>query len=300
MLSILIPTYNYAITKLVNDLHAQAKSLGVDFEIVVAEDGSTKFLEENKKIENLNFVHYLPFTNNVGRGVHINRLADAAKFDFLLIMDCDAEVCNNNFLSNYLSFCAENIVIIGGTAYDENENNPNYSLRLKYGKRREASTANTRKTSKYQPFTTFNIFIPKQIFNKIRFNENIREYGNEDTLFRHDLLKQNFKIIHIDNQLIHRGLDDNFIYLQKSETAIKNLYRLYQSKEFPELKNYSNLLNSFLKLKKLHLISIFNFHFQFFKNLIIKNLTGKNPSLFLFDLYKLGYLSELSYSELSR
>jgi hypothetical protein len=33
--------------------------------------------------------------------------------------------------------------------------------------------------------------------------------------------------------------------------------------------------------------------FNLFGQTIAKNLTGKNPNLFLFDMYKLGYFSSL-------
>ncbi|MDR0872386.1 MAG: glycosyltransferase [Prevotellaceae bacterium] len=294
MLSILIPTYNYNVTKLAGDLQQQAKSSGIDFEIIIAEDGSQKFLKENAEVEKMDFVRHLAFENNVGRGANINRLADAAQFDILLIIDSDAEVCSEDFLKNYLPFCNENAVVVGGTAYDENENNPKYSLRLKYGRAREALTVQVRENGKFQIFTTFNILISKKIFNQIRFNDNIREYGQEDTLFRSDLLRQNYKITHIENPLIHRGLDENAIFLKKTETSMKNLFLLYQTKKYPELRNYSNLLNTFLKLKKCHLIWIVNLFFMLSKKMITGNLMSKNPSLFLFDLYKLGFLCNIA------
>ena len=40
MLSILIPTYQYDCSRLVNDLHLQAQQLGVPYEIIVADDAS--------------------------------------------------------------------------------------------------------------------------------------------------------------------------------------------------------------------------------------------------------------------
>ena len=48
MLSILIPTYNQDITKLATELHRQAMEQHVDFEVIVMEDGSSMFVEENK------------------------------------------------------------------------------------------------------------------------------------------------------------------------------------------------------------------------------------------------------------
>ena len=48
MLSILIPTYNFNITKLVGELHYQAMENYVDFEIIVMEDGYGYFLDEKE------------------------------------------------------------------------------------------------------------------------------------------------------------------------------------------------------------------------------------------------------------
>jgi len=291
MLSILIPTYNYNITKLVNDLHNQAKSLGIDFEIVVAEDGSTFFLEENKKIESLQNVRYEILKKNIGRSAIRNYLADKAKYEYLIFIDCDAQVLQSNFLQKYLEKCTENIVISGGTAYDISNNNPEYSLRLKYGKKRECFDKASKKNKLL--FTTFNFLIYKKLFQKIRFDETLVGYGCEDLIFGLQIKQQGFKLQIFDNQLLHIGLDANEIYLQKTENAMKNLLNAYKSGKYDNLNLESRVLNSFLKLKKLHLILVINLFFYLFKPLIIKQITGKNPSLFLFDLFKLGCLCEL-------
>jgi len=292
MLSILIPIYNYKITKLVNDLHAQAKLLGIDFEIVAAEDGSTEFLEENRKIEILQNVRYEILQENIGRSAIRNHLADSARYEFLIFIDCDAQVLHNDFLKKYIEKCTENIVVSGGTAYDLLENNPEYSLRLKYGKKRECFDKAS-KNSKIL-FTTFNFLIYKKLFQKVRFDETLAGYGCEDLIFGLQIKQQGFKLQMFDNQLLHIGLDKNEIYLQKTENAMKNLFEAYKSGKYSNLQENSKVLIYFLKLKKNHLISIFNFQFQIFKNLIIKNLTGKNPSLFLFDFFKLGHLCAFS------
>jgi len=67
MLSILIPTFNYNIVKLVKDLHQQALEQYIDFEIIVMEDGSTQFLVENKEIEKFKNCKYIVLDNNIGR-----------------------------------------------------------------------------------------------------------------------------------------------------------------------------------------------------------------------------------------
>jgi glycosyltransferase involved in cell wall biosynthesis len=55
MLSILIPTYNYDCTHLVSDLHQQADLLGIDYEIIVADDASpiSLYKEKNREINAL-------------------------------------------------------------------------------------------------------------------------------------------------------------------------------------------------------------------------------------------------------
>ena len=161
MLSILIPTYNYDITKLVTELHRQAIEQFIDFEIIVMEDGSKEFIAENKEINNFIFCNHIILKHNIGRSAIRNKLADEAKYEHLLFMDCDAEVNSNQFIERYLAFCHEECVVIGGTAYDPEETNPDYSLRLKYGKEREARNAAERgKTN----FATFNFLISKNIF----------------------------------------------------------------------------------------------------------------------------------------
>ena len=76
MISIIIPTYNYNCVSLVTDLAAQGDALvaryGVDqfdYEIIVAEDGSTDALliEENSRITAIPKVRHICRKENVGR-----------------------------------------------------------------------------------------------------------------------------------------------------------------------------------------------------------------------------------------
>ena len=60
MLSILIPTFNYNITLLVEKVYQQIKALNVPFEILCYDDGSinNEIITENKKLENLENTTY--------------------------------------------------------------------------------------------------------------------------------------------------------------------------------------------------------------------------------------------------
>ena len=296
MLSILIPAYNYNITRLVTDLHQQAKDTYVDFEIIVMEDGSTLYVEENKSINDFKFCSHIVLKDNIGRSAIRNKLADEARYDHLLFMDCDAEVCSPHYVEKYMSFCKEECVVIGGTAYNENENDPRYSLRLAYGRQREARSALERSNEHtYHNFATFNFLISKSLFQKVRFDESIRGYGHEDTLFGHQLHEYGIRFLQIDNPLIHKGLDDNETFLSKTEEGTRNLYLLYKTERYPYLIDESKLLNAFVTIYKTGLTRIFAFAFRLLKPYLHSKLCKSSPSLRLYDIYKLLFLCETSF-----
>jgi glycosyltransferase involved in cell wall biosynthesis len=294
MLSILIPTYNYNIVKLVKDLHQQVLEQFIDFEIIVMEDGSSLYVDGNCKIKKLSNCQYILLEDNIGRSAIRNKLADYAKFEHLLFMDCDAEVCSLQFIEKYLGFCKEECIVIGGTAYDSKERNRDFSLRLKYGREREARNFIDRNKNN---FATFNFLISKSIFNRVRFDENIRGYGHEDMLFGHQIHQLGYEFIQIDNPLIHKGLDDNMTFIKKTEEATRNLFLLYKTGSYPFLEDESKLLTSLLKLQNLHLVGLFSGLYNFTNNILRWMLCRKSPSLILFDLYKLLFLSKISQSK---
>ena len=57
MLSILIPAYNYDCTLLVKDLHKQVIECKIPFEIIVAEDGSTKLHLKTNRLQLLSIAN---------------------------------------------------------------------------------------------------------------------------------------------------------------------------------------------------------------------------------------------------
>jgi len=295
MLSILIPTFNYNITRLVTDLHQQAMDTYVDFEIIVMEDGSTLYVEENKAVTDFEFCQHIVLKENIGRSAVRNKLADEATYTHLLFIDCDAEVCSPHYVEKYISFCKEECVVIGGTAYDANENDPRYSLRLAYGRQREARSAMERSNEHtYHNFATFNFLISQSLFLQVRFDESIRGYGHEDTLFGHQLHELGCHFIHIENPLIHKGLDDNETFLRKTEEGVRNLYLLYLTGRYPFLVDESKLLNTFVRVYKSGLTLLIASTGKVLRPCLTKALCKPSPSLPLYDLYKLLYICETS------
>ncbi len=287
MLSILIPTYNYNCSELVHELHRQANKLGINYEIIIADDASTSHLEKIQKLQELSHCRVIELSENVGRSRIRNLLADVATYPYLLFMDCDAKMNSPLFIENYLPYCIPHCVVVGGTTYDPTEQDSIYSLRLKYGRKRESNQA-------FQHyFTTFNFMIDKRLFQTVRFNEDILDYGHEDSLFGLEIARHT-TIQHINNPLIHNGLDSNDRFLEKTEKATHNLLQLYNDESHAELVDASKLLRTYIQLKQAHLVSFIAWCFKLCKPLLTKNLMSRNPSLFLFDLYKIGHLCAIS------
>ncbi len=296
MYSVLIPTYNYSVSELVHELHRQAKTLLLDFEIIILEDGSEFFLEENSFLQGLDSVRYIQLQTNIGRSAARNRLAEEAHFPYLVFMDCDAAIHHDDFLQRYANFFRdENVVVLGGTAYESTKKDRIYSLRLKYGRKREANILYHHRKESYHNFATFNFMISKTLFQQIRFDESIKGYGHEDTLFGHALRMAGYAFFRIDNSLLHKGLDDNATFLRKTKESSENLYRLYQSGNYPFLVDESQLLNTFLTLKKKKADHLFALVGDALRPFLQWQLSSKHPSLLLYDFYKLSCLCSFAY-----
>ncbi|NOZ36138.1 MAG: glycosyltransferase [Chlorobi bacterium] len=289
MLSILIPIYNYDVREFVSQLHNQTMQENIDFEIIIADDASeNKYRKKNSELTGLKQVEYIQLEKNIGRSKIRNLLAEKAKYENLLFADCDMLIKNNNFIKSYINIQNSYSVICGGICYQKQEpKDKQLLLRWCYGIKREKKSAKNRSLNPYSSFMSGNFFIRENIFRQIQFNENISKYGHEDTLFGIELQRKNITIAHIDNPLIHNGLEDNNTFINKTKTGIENLIYISKNYNYPELYKKIKLLRISKKLFFLKPLIILTFIIS--ENLILKNLKSKHPILFLFDFYKLGY-----------
>lgn len=292
MLSILIPVYNYNAFSLVEKLHNQAVELNITFEIICLDDASDLFKTENQEINRLQNCSFVVLDNNIGRSAIRNLLAEKALYENLLFLDADTFPVHENFISNYISLINNNEKIVyGGILYESNQPSKNKLLRWIYGKKREALLVADRNKNPYLSFLTLNFLTSKSIFQKVRFNESIPNLRHEDTLFSFELKQKQIKILHIENPVFHLGIEDSKTFLQKSEEAVLGLKNLVDSNLIST--DYVKLSHYFQVIKKYHLTALIAFGFRVLKPLFVKQLLSKKPSLFLFDLYRLGYYFSL-------
>lgn len=290
MLSILIPTYNYNTYPLVLELKGQADLLSIDYEILVQDDFSSLFIEENSKINELENCSFEINKENLGRSKIRNFLANKAKFDWLLFLDADTFPLHSNFISSYLIHLKnEEKVIYGGITYCKEMPLDNKTLRWFYGKKREAIDYKTRNLRPYISFLTLNFLIPKTFFKILSFNETIPNLRHEDTLFSYEMFKRKIPVLHINNPVEHFGLDTNSVFLDKTKESVIALENLIQNNLID--KNYIKLSYLFSKIDNLRFTFIFKFIYKYYNNSIEKKLCSNSPSLFLYDLYRICFYS---------
>jgi hypothetical protein len=137
--------------------------------------------------------------------------------------------------------------------------------------------------------------IEKKVFESVHFREDLKNYGHEDTLLGYDLYQNGIAIFHIDNPLEHMGLEDSETFLLKTKTALESLYFVSNSllKNEPDFNRQVYFLNRYHAITKVIPKTVWKWFYRTGRKFMENNLTGKNPSLRIFDLYKLAYYSTL-------
>ena len=289
MLSVLIPVYNCDVLKLVSDLERQCNDLNVAFEIICIDDNSNR-LYSNKSLHDNENVVWISLNENKGRSIVRNLLVEKSKYDNLIFIDCDMGIVSSNFVKNYVQLSSTENVIVGGICYSDNPPIENAKrLHWVYGVNREAQLPEERRKHPYSSFMSGNFFIKKRLFKKISFDETIKGYGHEDTLFGIDLKNRGEVIKHINNPLEHLGIEDANVFIEKSKTAIINLSILIKS---GKIDDSVKVYKYYKSLKKNFLLPLFVFFYQLNKNSWIRNLHSNKPNIIYFDFLKLGYLSD--------
>ena len=297
MLSINIPVYNIEVRDLVLELVRQGNGLDIPYEIRVYDDGSEERIKQaNRILQSEKCVIYKELPENVGRAAIRNKMGEEAGYNKLLFIDADSEILSENYLKKYLDLNTSGIVFCGGTEYSPKKPiQKTQLLRWKYGTKREAISAEKRNAAKGFIITSNNFLIEKDTFIRIPFREELKGYGHEDTLLGYDLHQDGVRIQHIDNPVMHTGLEDAQVFLAKTKTAINNLdvivYQLLKDKTAFE--EQVAFLRKYKKIKRFIPSGIFKTIYKIGHRFFEKNLVGRSPSLFLFDLYKLTYYSNI-------
>ena len=291
MISICIPIFNFKVAELVKELSFQSAQLLQRSEIVLIDDGSN--LEIKNANEKICSEHtYIKLENNIGRAAIRNKFLDYTIFNYLLFLDCDSLVSSPDFLKNYVEVikCGKNQLVCGGRLQQINRPDRAHLLRWKYGNAKESKTLKERSRAPNKSFMANNFLIQRELFKKVSFDESLKGYGHEDTVFGFELNKKNISINHINNPVINGDLETNAKFILQSEKAISNLIQLLKTRKFDrELIKQVRLVEVYYKLYSFRNINIKIF--TILSPIIKYFLTQGLISIILFDYYKLGLFS---------
>lgn len=302
MLSILIPTYLRDVLRLVQELHEGATRLGIEFEIICADDASP----DDAHLAGLRAsgllgerVRLIALSENIGRARIRNLLAGEARHALCWFMDADMLPPQRNseeLIQNYLSAAHKSsgeFVLCGGHCYSaEPPANKALYLHWWYGSQREVRSAAQRKIQPYASFTTANFVASRSIFEHTQFQNLVNGYGHEDTLFGYALEKRKVPFVHLDNPLEHLGLEPQAAFLAKQRQAVENLFRL--SKRVDLSAAPIRLWQMFARIQRWRLAWLLALLFGLLGPLAVWRLQKKSPSLRWLDIYKLSYLCKFS------
>ena len=289
LLSILIPVFNFDCSVLIAALARQGeklKALGLaNYEIILADDCSTDQATIKKNLAAIaacKGCRYLSQNEHQGRARNRNAAIRVAAGDWFIIIDCDALPPDELFLRRYLDARHQAPVVVGGLLTPHHAPR-GCELRHRYERHADRSrTLAARQAEPHARFSTFNFMVRRQEMQQHAFDPRLTEYGYEDTLLGWQFQQSGIAIAHIANPLIHTGINNNRTFLENTERAMRNLYRL------PMLHAHAGPSRMAQRLEKLHLKKAFFFFFCLTNRTIRRNLLSRHPSLLLFNIYKLG------------
>lgn len=294
MLSILIPVFNYRMEPLVSELIEQCTRLNLSFEIILLDDGSkAEFKAVNKALpQQFAAVRYLENSKNEGRSVSRNKLMLEAKGQWFWFLDCDGRAhLNNSLVESFWQQKEEKTLVSGGRIYaSEPPADKSKYLHWLWGSTRELIDSEKRMTDPVTNFLSNNFLVSRQLMEAVQFSTALNGYGYEDTLFAAHCLEGGFDIKHIENPVLHEGLESTEDFIAKIEESVHNMVRLdnmfiNHNKEIPL---NSRLYRFYKKMRRIPKFVLVPFA-QISASILKKRLQNGMLNLFWFDVYRLCY-----------
>lgn len=290
MLSVCIPVYNWDVRNLVFSVHQQCLNAKIEFEILVVDDFSTnQDVQAFNQSISLSHFRYIGLEANVGNAEARNVLARSTQNNWLLFLDSDMIPAQDNFIEKYLHEIEldDFDIMSGGILYEENVA-PEFKLKWTHGTKTEEQIEHK---DPYLEIRGNNFLVRKEIFLANPFGGLPESYGYVDTHFGLKLKMAKARVKIIDNPCVHLGLETNENFIRKYKTALRNAFWMMNNQ--PEMADNLRIIQTYKKIKNWGLVKPIGFFFNLFEKWMLKNLHSKNPSLFVFQLYKLGYISTL-------
>ncbi|MDW8246337.1 MAG: glycosyltransferase family 2 protein [Sandaracinaceae bacterium] len=224
-----IPVYRIDPTPLIHSLFRCDRA--EEARICVCDDGSGD-PQLSQKLRALLSAHRGPGTlitlaANRGRSGARNALIAHSQSEWLLFLDADTEIPSPLFLVRYfqaIDECAGPALVVGGCTVPKVVPAPDAALRHAYGRWFESASLARRRRNPQAFVHTSNALVHRSVVEAEPFDEGFVGWGWEDIEWGMRVGKR-FPIVHIDNLVIHTGLENDAITLKKVENSALNFVR---------------------------------------------------------------------------
>ena len=291
-LSVLIPVFNRDVNLLVNSLLFQARDWPGPLEIRLLDDKSTDdYRQLNRRLADQAGVFYEELPANVGRAAIRNNLVNSALHNWLLLLDNDSLLPDGQFIARYaqaLRTMPAARLVIGGTAYEATlPADPALHLRWHYGRAREMRPAVVRQRDPGGQLTINNALVAGELLHRFPLDERLSGYGHEDTSLGLALARAGVAVRHLDNPVLHDGLESAEVFLEKSCQAVRNLAQVLRT---DGLGTNTRLVRAATRLHWLGLAGVARSVLAALAPALRRNLLSAHPSLQALDMLKLCWL----------
>jgi len=287
LISICIPTYNTNCSTLLKILHSQLQGIEYNIEVIVLEDGSKAFTDDNANACNeFGFIH-IKNKNNLGRAKSRIELAKKSNHSWLLFIDADMKPSTDNFILNYYREVINKRpydVIVGGYSYKNIRRM--FSLRLRYGKAREEVSSQIRNNKPFRHVFFGNIMMKKDVFLSI-FSKYTNPVYGEDLFLSAMLKAKRYTVLHFNNNTIHLGLEKNREFIQKIEYSGFTMATLNKTNGLNM--NHIKLVQFYIFINHYKLSKFLLFSLRLFLPILKYTLLWFGGPLVIVDLYRLFY-----------
>jgi glycosyltransferase involved in cell wall biosynthesis len=229
-LSVLIPFFRDDPRALLAALDAEVAGLDGQVEIIVLDDAGGDIDLSASAAAAVRALkapaRLIQLCANEGRSGGRNRLAAAARANYLLFLDSDMLPDRPNFLRAYLELLpADPAVVVGGFSVAQCVANEDHALHRAMAVRADCLPAAVRALMPEKYVFTSNLLVRRDVFDAEAFDEGFRGWGWEDVEWGARVSRR-FPILHIDNAATHLGLDTPEVLAGKYEQSVQNFARI--------------------------------------------------------------------------
>lgn len=233
-LSVLTPFLRDDPTALIRALDRQTLGQPGAVELVVLDDGSND--DQLAQATTLTVAHatlparFIRSLVNMGRARGRNRLASAARGQWLLFLDSDMLPDSDAFLDTYLRLIETEApaVVFGGFSLKQAPARPEHALHKRMALATDCADVEQRRAAPEKHVFTSNLLVRRDVFESEAFDEGFTGWGWEDVEWAMRVSRR-YPITHIANTATHLGLDPAPTMARKYEQSAANFGRVVQS-----------------------------------------------------------------------